>query len=650
LDPTFNWVTFVSLPFAPFRLAVFAVLLALSYVSAANAETTDVETTWQLLDYIAVDYAGAVSHGTVSSPSEYAEQNEFAATVAAKLAALPPRPEQQALLTEAVRLQRAIADKAEAEQVAGIAHGLAAALLAAYPVPLAPKKAPDFARGATLFGQNCAACHGEAGDGHGPNAVKLDMPPIAFTDADRARQRSVFGLYQVITQGVDGTAMPSFDSLSSDDRWALAFYASHFAFPDSAAAEGERLWMQDASLRRLIPDLKTLIGTTPAALAGKIGHGKADALMAYLRRHPDATARQQDGSLSLARGHLAESLAAYRAGDRQHASELALSAYLDGFEPIEPALSARDRMLMERIEGAMSEYRAAIQSGDNVDALSDRVQVLDDLLDDAEAALSPVAASSLSTFLGAATILLREGLEALLIVVAMIAFIRKAERMEVMSYVHAGWIGALAAGLLTWVVATWVIGISGASRELTEGFGSIFAAVVLLSVGIWMHGKAQADQWQQYIREKMRKALSGTSAWLLFGLAFIVVYREVFETILFYAALWSQGNGGAILAGALSASTMLAIIAWAMLRYSARLPVGKFFTYSSWLMAILTVVLAGKGIAALQEAGVVGIAPLRSVPRISLVGLFPTTQTVVAQLLLIVALAIGFALNRRKVA
>src|SRR3546814_5169125 len=104
------------------------------------------------------------------------------------------------------------------------------------------------------------------------------------------------------------------------------------------------------------------------------------------------------------------------------------------------------------------------------------------------------------------------------------------------------WIGALAAGGMTWAIATYVIGISGASRELTEGFGSLIAAVVLLSVGIWMHGKAQADQWQRYIREKLSRALSRQSAWFLFGLAFIVVYREVFEPILFYASLWPKGN------------------------------------------------------------------------------------------------------------
>jgi high-affinity iron transporter len=636
----------VSLHSLLFRYVAF-VVLTFGLFGAAKAETSDVETAWRLLDYIAVDYPGAVAHGAITSPSEYAEQNEFAATVAEKLAALPPKPERQALLTEITRLQRAIADKAEAEKVAEIAHGLAAALLAAYPVPLAPNRTPDLTRGAKLYAQNCAACHGATGDGHGPEAAKLGTPPIAFTDSDRARQRSVFGLYQVITQGLAGTSMPSFDGLPPDDRWALAFYAGSFAFPDAAADEGERLWKQDASLRRLIPDLKTLIGTTPAALAGKIGQEKADALVAYLRRHPDAVA-QQDSALSMVRSRLSESVDAVRIGDRRRASELALSAYLDGFEPIEPALSVSDRTLMERIEGLMGEYRAAVQGGETADALSDRVQVLDGLLDDAQATLSPNAVSGLSTFLGAATILLREGLEALLIVVAMIAFLRQAERMDVMPYVHAGWIGALVAGFLTWVVATWVIGISGASRELTEGFGSVFAAVVLLLVGIWMHGKAQADQWQRYIQEKMSKALSGGSAWFLLALAFIVVYREVFETILFYAALWSQGNGSAILAGALSACAALAFIAWAMLRYSRRLPIGKFFTYSSWLMAVLTVVLAGKGISALQEAGIVGIAPLHVVPRLSLVGLFPTKQTVAAQIVMIAALAVGFALNRRR--
>ena len=629
-------------------VAMLAAILCVLGSGAAIAQAADVPTAWLLLDYVAVDYAGAVDRGQVKSQTEYAEMTEFAASITERLTRLPASPAKAALVAGAARLRSLIAKKGAPDEVARLAHGLAADLLKAYPIALAPGGAPDLLRGATLFAQNCAGCHGMNGDGRGPDAAKLATPPIAFADVARARQRSAFALYQVIDQGIDGTAMQSFESLPSDDRWALAFYAGRFAFTDAMAAEGERFWKNDASLRRRIPDLATLAGLTPQALAAEIGQAKADAVMAYLRRHPDAVMQSAAGSLTVARTKLAQSLAAYRAGDRRTARELALSAYLDGFEPVEPTLTARDATLMGHIEAAMGEFRAALQDGRPVDEIATRVQVLDGLFDDAETALSPDAASSASTFIGAFTILLREGLEALLIVVAMIAFLRKADRAEVLPYVHGGWIGALLAGALTWAVATYAIGISGASRELTEGFGSLFAAVVLLSVGIWMHGKAQADQWQRYIRERMSRALSRQSAWFLFGLAFVVVYREVFETILFYAALWTQGNGGMLLAGAGSAVGLLGLIAWAMLSYSRDLPIAKFFSYSAWLMAALTVVLAGKGVAALQEAGIIDIAPLAGAPRVTMLGLFPTWQSVSAQLAMILAVAAGFLLNRRR--
>jgi high-affinity iron transporter len=633
---------------ATFSLRLIAALAALLIPGAAMAQAGDVQTAWRLLDYVAVDYGGAVEGGRVKSASEYAEMTEFAGSVSAKLAVLPAKPERQALLAGATRLQVVIARKGSPQEVASIAHGLAADLLQAYPVPLAPASAPSFVRGAALFGSTCAACHGATGNGHGPDAAKLSTPPIAFTDSARARERSVFALYQVITQGIDGTAMQSFADLPSQDRWALAFRAGTFALTEEQAREGERLWKSDAALRQRVPDLKTLVALTPASLATSIGEKPAMAVMAYLRRHPEAVIEQAPASLSLVREKLAASLDAARKGDRRAAKELALSAYLDGFEPVEPTLGARDATLLSRIEGAMGEYRAAIDQGTAPDDLANRALVLNSLFDDAETALAPDAASDASTFLGAFTILLREGLEALLIVVAMIAFLRKAERSEVLPYVHGGWVAALVTGLLTWIVATYAIGISGASRELTEGFGSLFAAVVLLSVGIWMHGKGQADQWQRYIREKMTNALSGRSAWFLFGLAFVVVYREVFETILFYAALWTQGNGAALLAGAGAAVVLLGVIAWAMLRYSRQLPIAKFFTYSSWLMGALTVVLAGKGVAALQEAGIIDIAPLASAPRLSMLGIFPTWQSIMAQLLMALAIMVGFSLNRRK--
>ncbi len=177
-----------------------------------------------------------------------------------------------------------------------------------------------------------------------------------------------------------------------------------------------------------------------------------------------------------------------------------------------------------------------------------------------------------TVFVGALTILLREGVEALLIVIAMVAFLRKADRPEVLRYVHVGWISALGAGALTWVVATYVVSISGASREVIEGLSSLFAAFVLLSVGLWMHQKGQAGQWQEFLKQQLSSAMQKRSAWALFALAFVAVYREVFETVLFYSALAADGNGSALLGGFVTGLVLLVIIAVLFLRTSARTP------------------------------------------------------------------------------
>lgn len=621
--------------------------VAIMLVSPASAQTTaPVQTAWRLLDYVAVDYPEAVKGGQIVSPTEYAEMTEFSASARERITSLASSSAKADLARRATALERLIAAKAPAEAVGTAARSLAADLIAAYPVPLAPAVAPNYPRGQALFNQNCASCHATTGDGKGPKSLGLDPPPIAFIDKARARERSTFAFYQVLEQGIDGTSMESFADRPLQDRWDLALYAGTFAFPASKVAEGERIWKSDAALRNRI-NMEKLVGMTPAALAANIGEERADAVIAYLRRNPSVVVPQVSGTLTVARARLNEAVTAYAKGDRKGATNLALSAYLDGFEPVEPVLSARDNALMVRIEGAMGALRAAIANGTSPTTVRDQTRALDTLFGEAETVLAPEQASGASSFFGAFTILLREGLEALLIVVAMLAFLRKADRSDVMPYVHGGWVAALVAGAATWAVATYAVEISGASRELTEGFGSVFAALVLLWVGIWMHGKSNADAWQRYIREKLTTELNARSAWFLFVLSFVVVYREVFETILFYAAIWTQGNGGAVLAGAGSAIAILAVIAGVMMRYSRMLPIGKFFAYSSALMALLAVVLIGKGVSALQEAGYLPVNPLDGFPRIEILGLYPTTEGVAAQAVMIALLAFGFGLNRR---
>ncbi|HEY9541018.1 MAG TPA: FTR1 family protein, partial [Luteimonas sp.] len=500
--------------------------------------------------------------------------------------------------------------------------------------------------------QNCASCHGATGAGDGPVSAGMDPPPIDFTDPGRARQRSVFALAQVIEQGLEGTTMISYAHLPEDQRWALAFYVGQLAFPADGAARGEALWRDNAEVRAAIPDLTALVQVRPAGLGG-LDQAAADDITAYLRRQPQsameiAQAGQADGALALARTRLREGVAAYVDGDAGLARDKVLSAYLDGVEPAEPLIGTRDTALLRELETAMASVRAAIGNGADAAEVQARAEAAEALLDRAEATISDNASAGATTaFVGALVILLREGLEALLIVIAMMAFLRKAERTEAMPYVHGGWIGALVAGGATWLAATYLIDISGASRELTEGFAALFAAAVLVSVGIWMHGKSKADAWQRYIREKLSHALSRGSMWFLFLLAFVVVYREAFETVLFYAALWSQGHHGAILAGAAAAVAALAVIAWLMLRYSRRMPFGTFFAVSAALVAVLAVVLAGKGVAALQEAGWLPMAMFDG-PRIDLLGIHPTVQGISVQLAVLAVLVIGFIWNTRN--
>ena len=631
------------------RFLVIATVLVMGSFSPAWAEGSPVndkaKQTWQLLDYVAVDYGNAVRDGKVERGAEYEEMKEFAATAAQQLAGLPSTPTLPELQRQASKLIELIASKADPKAVADAAHALAAALIKAYPFPVSPAKAPDLTRGAVLFQSNCAACHGERGAGNGPLGARLEPAPTAFTDRDRARNRSPLALYQAMTQGVQGTAMASFrETLSDDDRWALAFFVGGLSYSDADRSEGATQWKTDRRARQAVAGLETVSQLSESSLAAKLDPRTAPLIVAHVRAHPGEAAASQQGTATT-KAKLQESLAAFTQGDRQRASKLALSAYLDGFEPLEPSLRARDAALLTQIETAMGTYRNALGVGDRA-KVEDAEQSLQSLLNQAETALQPSDNDAFTTFLAALTILLREGLEALLVVVAMIAFLRKAKRPDVLRYVHAGWTLALAAGGFTWFAATYLVSVSGASRELTEGFSSLFAAVVLLGVGIWMHHKSVAGRWQIYLNEKLSHALNQRTAWFLFSLAFIAVYREVFETVLFFAALWTEDNGLPLLAGLGVGSALLALLSVVLLRTSARLPIGKFFSASSLLIAVLAIVLTGKGVAGLQEAGLLSFYPA-PIPRVELLGIYPSWQTVFAQLFVLIVVIGGFIVNLR---
>jgi high-affinity iron transporter len=206
--------------------------------------------------------------------------------------------------------------------------------------------------------------------------------------------------------------------------------------------------------------------------------------------------------------------------------------------------------------------------------------------------------------------------------------------------VHAGWIGALVLGGLTWLIASYVVAISGSTREVTEGVTALLAAAVLLYVGFWMHEKAYAERWRTFLHSQLRDALSAHTMWALALVSFLAVYREAFETVLFYQALWIQAAPAyvPVLGGLVAAAVALIVLGWLIFRGSVRLPLGLFFGTTSVLLALLSVVFVGKGIAALQEAGILPADPV-GLPGVPALGLYPNLQGLVLQALLILVIA-----------
>ena len=623
------------------RVLAIVALAATGIASAAEPATDQRQllNVLHILDYIGVDYAGAVDHGAIKSEAEYKEQREFAAEVTRDLHAIGAKPELEQL---ASALEQKIADRAEADAIRQSTRDLAQSLLLAYHVEVAPTRAPSLATGAKLFAENCASCHGATGLGDGPAAAGLDPPPANFHDRGRQRQRSLFALYNTLGTGVAGTGMPAFAQLSDDQRWALAFYVGGFPNSDADRAEGEKAWRDGGDAAIAVGSLEALARQEPAAFAQKFGD-RGEQLLAYLRAHPEVLANQRE-PLSIASAKLRQSVDAYAAGRSDEASQLAVSAYLDGFELAEAQLATIDEPLMKQIEQSMMDFRGLLKSGTSADQVREAARSIEDQLSQARERLLGGAQTTAGSFVGSFVILAREGLEAILVLAAMFAFLRKTDRRDALPYLHGGWIVALLLGAATWAASNWVVGISGAGREMTEGLTALLAAAILLSVGLWLHSKSYSNRWQHYVAGKMKTALGNQRPWGIAFLSFIAVYREVFETVLFYRAIWSQGDHLAIVLGLLAAVVALLVLTWAIFAVSMRLPIREFFGWSSAFIVVLAVVFTGKGVAALQEAGAIAARSVHFV-RIPLLGIYPNAQGLALQAAVLLLVVGGIAWN-----
>jgi high-affinity iron transporter len=372
-----------------------------------------------------------------------------------------------------------------------------------------------------------------------------------------------------------------------------------------------------AALLSLVAVL-ALAGPAPAATDSSLERGRAEV--------------QQASDL------VDQALAAVKRGDRQEAYRLARSAYLDHFEYVEIPLRLRNPNLVLDTEFKFAELRNGIRDGDSLgDIRRSTADVRAGLLDvDRELASKGVAAPAIA-FAFSFSILFREGVEAVLLIAILLGSLAAGSASNYKRPLGWGVAAAVAATAVTWGLATLVIDIAPLSRELLEAVSALIAVVVLIVVSFWLVSRLEHKRRMEFMRARVAGAMAAGTTAAFVGLGFTSVYREGFETVLFYQALslFAEGLGLWVWLGAISAAVALGGVGWAILKAGRKLPLKPMLIGGASVLLLLSVAFVGNAIRSLQSADLLAATPV-SHPRLpvfvaELTGIHPTTQGLVVQ-------------------
>jgi high-affinity iron transporter len=603
---------------------------------AAAPDGGDAQRLVALLDYVGGDYGRAVQNGQVASEFEYEEQLRFVSDARRMAGSLlgPSSAAEDRVRPALARVDELVRARADAHEVTRACRAAREEAIARFGLRTTPAERPSLTRARQLYAEGCATCHGARGDANTERARELDPHPASFRDPQRLGGLAPYRVYNALTFGVPGTAMASFDSLAPADRWSLAFYV--FRLGHEGAAERPPVAMPLADLAiRTDQELQDALRA--------LGHPDPAAGVVYARR--EAAFREPPAGVGIdaTRRLLEQALRSAEAGDFRSADRHALDAYLQGFEPLEPRLRVRDPQGTLAVENAFGRLRGAI-ARDDAGAARQQGEALEALL----AGLGGGAASR--PLLAAFVIYFREGVEAALLVAALLAGLVRLGRPDARRYIHFGWLAALPAGALTWWLAERIIRLGADQRELVEGVVGLLAAAVLFSVSFWMISRAESRHWMGYLRRQLESTLTRRSLYLLAGLSFLAVYREAAETILFTQALLmeSAGRHAQVWAGALLGLVAVAAIGMAMGRSVMKLPLGPFFAVSGVLLCLLAVSFAGSSLHELVAGGHLAPRPVRF-PTVAWLGVHPDLNGLLVQLAIVSVIALsGVAALRRR--
>ena len=264
--------------------------------------------------------------------------------------------------------------------------------------------------------------------------------------------------------------------------------------------------------------------------------------------------------------------------------------------------------------------------------------------------LSQINTKAKYTFVDAMFILLREGVEALLIVLALVSSLKATNQKKGLRWVYTG----AAAGILASVIIAFMLQAlfpavsSGTNREILEGFVGIFAVVMMIGIGFWLHSKSSLKSWKNYIDRKMDVVLSTGSFISMFVLSFLAVFREGAETILFYVGILPLISLQNLIIGVVSAILILIVIALVLIYASSKIKIHQVFFVLTWTIYFLAFKMLGTSIHMLQVVGILPLHVIRFIPTVEVLGIYANIEVFVSQLILIIIIVIATLKRKNK--
>ena len=335
---------------------------------------------------------------------------------------------------------------------------------------------------------------------------------------------------------------------------------------------------------------------------------------------------------------LEESYNAFVSGDKAQGSQK-MKKFIEVWPVIEGDVRTRNASLYTKVE---SETPIIMVKGNE--------QKYQDQLKDLIAELSKIDTKSNYNAIDSMLILLREGVEALVIVLSLASALRAAKQRKGLVWVYAGAISGILASILAAVVLKYSFPAlsSGTNREIIEGVVGIFAVIMMIGIGIWLHSKSSVKAWKDYMDKKLNVVLSTGSFVSMFALSFLTVFREGAETILFYAGIMPLITTSNLLIGIGLAIVALIILGFAMMKASGKLPISKVFLVLSWLIYILGFKMLGVSIHALQITDMLSNHIIDHMPTIEWLGIYPSYEVVISQIVYMIIVILSMIYEKSK--